>query len=281
MNYITVGTTFIAGTKARASQVNSNFDSILNGLNAGTSDIYIGAMQKKSIDTAIDYPITDTDGVSVIYVTTSTTNRTITLPTVADNTNRIITICKADSGAGTDSTAILTIAGEGAELIDDANTVTGVTSIYDFVTVQSDGTKWHIINKKFSTEDGLKQYDGGSTYNGVALNVTGYGDTTTPNNDLIKAIFIPYKTESGWRIRFNIAGTLDAAATICSLAIAGMTSKNVASFTQALVGLSNSGITHSGYISNGSNTIVISSANTTAYRCAGDIELDSKPTWAD
>jgi hypothetical protein len=91
-----------------------------------------------------DYTITDTDGVVHVLMTTSTTDRTVTLPTVADNTGRIITVTKVDSASGS-----VTIDGEGAETIDDATTHE-FFSQYDSMTVQSDGSEWWIIDKKIA-----------------------------------------------------------------------------------------------------------------------------------
>lgn len=47
-----------------------------------------------------NYTIIDTDGYRKISVTTGAVNRTITLPTAANNEGREITVYKADSGAG-------------------------------------------------------------------------------------------------------------------------------------------------------------------------------------
>ena len=92
------------------------------------------------------YPVTDSDGVSVLLVTTGGSNRTVTLPTAAANDGRVITIKKVDSGAGT-----LIIDGEGAETIDgDATKI--ITSIYDFIEVICDGSAWHIINQRIAVK---------------------------------------------------------------------------------------------------------------------------------
>lgn len=88
-----------------------------------------------------DYTVTDTDGVSIIYMTTSTTNRTVTLPTAADNAGRVITCKKVDSASG-----LLTVDGEGSETID-GNTTYICPLQGDFVTVQCDGSAWHVIQK--------------------------------------------------------------------------------------------------------------------------------------
>lgn len=91
-----------------------------------------------------DYTVTDTDKISTIVMTTSSTNRTVTFPTAADNVNRIITLKKVDTGTGQ-----LIADGEGGELIDGA-----LTYIMYFVgesaTFQCDGSAWHILDQKES-----------------------------------------------------------------------------------------------------------------------------------
>jgi hypothetical protein len=94
-----------------------------------------------------DYPITDTDGYTAILITTGVSARTVTLPTVADNTGREITIKKVDSGTGT-----LTIEGEGSETIDDALNVV-LFKQFESVTVYSDGSEWHIKSARWASGD--------------------------------------------------------------------------------------------------------------------------------
>ena len=87
-----------------------------------------------------DYTILDTDEIQHIGMTTGGTDRTVTLPTAADNTDRVITVKKVDSGSGK-----LTLDGEGAETID-GNTTFDCVLQYDFVKVVSDGTEWHVLD---------------------------------------------------------------------------------------------------------------------------------------
>src|SRR5690606_3378053 len=54
----------------------------------------------ETVAKSADYTITDIDNVRTILMTTSSTDRTVTLPTAADNTHRIITVKKVDSGTG-------------------------------------------------------------------------------------------------------------------------------------------------------------------------------------
>lgn len=94
-----------------------------------------------------DYTVLDNDGYRTIFMTTSTTDRTVTLPTVADNVNRIITVKKVDSASGR-----CRVDGEGAEEIG-AGTVFDLHLIGDYVTLQSDGTRWQVIDMRETSSE--------------------------------------------------------------------------------------------------------------------------------
>jgi hypothetical protein len=117
----------------------------------GTMDFYTGSafsdlklpevdLIRDHLDKSADYTITDTDA-NTVFVTTSTSTITITLPTVADNTGRIITIKKVDSGSGK-----ITIDGEGAETIDGATTL-DVEAQYGVWSGFCDGSEWHTLGR--------------------------------------------------------------------------------------------------------------------------------------
>ncbi len=90
-----------------------------------------------------NYTVTDTDGYDTItFDTTLTADRTVTLPTASDNTGRQLTIKKNDS-----SEYRVLVTEEGTDAIDGYSTVV-VPLQYDFITIQSNGTTWHIINRK-------------------------------------------------------------------------------------------------------------------------------------
>lgn len=89
--------------------------------------------------TSANYTILDNDGYDAILVNTTSSNRTITLPTAADNIGRKLYIKKDDSGAGE-----LRIAGEGAETIDGSNIQT-IFKADGYANIVCDGTTWHII----------------------------------------------------------------------------------------------------------------------------------------
>lgn len=90
--------------------------------------------------TSANYTITDGDGYRYILVSTGAVDRTITLPTAADNNERVIQIKKTDSGIGK-----VIVDGEGAETID-GNTVFDLILQYDYVEVVCNGTSWHVMD---------------------------------------------------------------------------------------------------------------------------------------
>lgn len=93
-----------------------------------------------------NYTVTDTDEISIILMTTGASDKTVTLPTASDNSGRVITCKKVDSGAGR-----LLISEEGTDQIDGYSTVVAPLQ-FDFITVQCDGTTWHIINRRYASE---------------------------------------------------------------------------------------------------------------------------------
>jgi hypothetical protein len=85
-----------------------------------------------------NYTVLDTDGYEHIHVTTGASDRTMTLPTAADNTGRKIVFRKVDSGTGN-----VILDGEGSETIDGGTTYT-MGGQYSSMTVVCDGSEWWI-----------------------------------------------------------------------------------------------------------------------------------------
>lgn len=165
-------------------------------LGAGASIKTFGV---NTVAKSADYTILDTDGVTVILATAgSSADITMTLPTAADNTGRIITIKKVDAG-----TKAVIVDGEGSETIDGALTnVVGnytdstYTGQYSFLTICSDGTGWHVINVAGETM-------ASQTNAGAGTNVTNGAWTTglvsvslTPGTWLITGM-VTFYGESG------------------------------------------------------------------------------------
>jgi hypothetical protein len=123
----------------------------------------------------------------------------------------------------------------------------------------------------------FKQYYGNGTSNGGDFNVTGTGWTT------IRAVAVPYKTtDGGWRMKFNIRGTLSGATNNILLTISGITFKNITNFEQAIAVGSGSGDFNLGKVNPDASTIFLQSNSvTTSWWTSGDVELESRPDWAD
>ena len=117
----------------------------------GFTTLETGGAQQKEFGLYVeaksaDYTITDTDGVSGILMTTGASTQTVTLPTAADNTGRVIEFVKVDSGAGT-----FVIDGEGAETINGATTLT-IEKQYSSVTLICNGSAWFSIGTPKATQ---------------------------------------------------------------------------------------------------------------------------------
>lgn len=93
-----------------------------------------------------DYTVTTSDMIRTVLMTTAGTNRTVTLPAASSSTDRILTVKKVDSGTGT-----VTVARAGSDTID-GQTSTVLNNQYSSVTIQSDGTNWHIIDSMYVGE---------------------------------------------------------------------------------------------------------------------------------
>lgn len=120
-----------------------NIDESLNiGGNVGVSGtISGGALSGGSVEIdEDDYTISDTNGILLIFVITGGADRTMTLPTVADNTGRVLTFIKTDAGVGK-----VVLDGEGAETINGAATDNSMANQYDTITIVSEGSEWFKI----------------------------------------------------------------------------------------------------------------------------------------
>jgi hypothetical protein len=93
----------------------------------------------KIVDQA-NYTILDNDGYGWVKVTAGASNRTITLPTIADNLNRVLIISKDDDGAGD-----VVVDGEGAETIAGYSTYS-IVDKYENVVLKNNGITWSIIS---------------------------------------------------------------------------------------------------------------------------------------
>lgn len=120
-----------------------------------------------------NYTITDTDGVSIIAMTTGASDRTVTLPTASDNTGRIIDVKKVDSGVGK-----CTVAGT----IDGETTGKNLVSQYDSIQVLSDGSVWQIIGFNLVPVRQFAAYNATSGSHGSTSNKIPYLNTNISNS---------------------------------------------------------------------------------------------------
>jgi hypothetical protein len=98
-----------------------------------------------------------------------------------------------------------------------------------------------------------------------------------------KAVGIYYQDQDGnHRLKFNIVGTVASGArTGTTLTVTGVTFKNATSYFQAVTGVTDAAATYANVNPNASTIAILhASATTTVYGVSGDVELDSKPTWA-
>ncbi len=178
-----------------------------------------------------------------------------------------------------------------------------ITSIQQIV---EDASSWPVV-------DGVKQKDGFAYCDGSTLvNTSGtYDDFNTANGSLVlpngpfKSLHVDQTvlnvtvtgatvsgtpvvnaftytdTEGSWRFTFNITGVVNPTDASFDVNCTGVTFK-----TGAFQGVTSSGAvsneTSKAYANSGSNNIRVDhEAATSVFRLSGDVELDSKPTWAD
>ena len=136
---------------------------------------------------------------------------------------------------------------------------------------------------------GLKQYVHGTAYNGgIAPTVTCAQSGFT----VARAVFVPSQMQAGtWRLRFNIeASFTSATVTVIIMLVNGVVFKDISSRTDAMAccgfwgGLDTPVPRAFAYNSNSNrNEINVRSSSAVgavgAY-VSGDVELESKPTWA-
>lgn len=164
-----------------------------------------------------DYTVLDNDGYATILVTTGSSNRTVTLPTAADNTDRKITVVKVDSGTGH-----VIMAGESAELL----TATNLHGQGRTASFMCDGTSWHLIAKS----GGL--YENAN----IKLNTpSGYGSTNTA----IRIYTVTQVTHGdGAAFTYATSATAGASITINYPGLWGMCMTDVRSAGDAPIGFS-------------------------------------------
>ena len=110
-------------------------------------------------------------------------------------------------------------------------------------------------------------------YNDTTDRVSGTNWTTT------RCSLRPYMTADGsWFLKFNIRGTVSSPVSILSLTVAGVTFNTAAGTSAITVSADTAG--NNGYTDAGASTMTLLTSSTqSTFRCSGDVELDSKPSW--
>jgi hypothetical protein len=134
-----------------------------------------------------------------------------------------------------------------------------------------------LMSDALATKLGLRQY-----VEGVDAGVT--TNTTTGVWNFTRCVFMPYQTNDGtWRLRFNIVGSTTTTALIRTVTINGITFKNVANYYPAVtvaVEDPDSGDWKALAVFNTNGINARGTVVKDQIRLSGDLELESKPSWA-
>jgi len=126
-----------------------------------------------------------------------------------------------------------------------------------------------------NTKLGLMQYVSGTNYNGgISPTLSGTGLATT------RGVFVPYQMSDGtWRLKFNFRVTATST-TGLTVTINGVTFKNVSNYFQSVSNFPGGNYGRGNVTPNTGQINLSSDLSTTTWAASGDVELDSKPTWA-
>lgn len=236
--------------------------------NDGTDNIELasgggGGGSAESVHTvSANYTITDIDGYTTIVVDDTTSDRTITLPTVSDNTDRVIRI-KNDS---TQKNKVIVDA-EGGQFIEGMLTV-DLDYKAAYLELQSDGTEWKIVSTSIGSY--LKNYI-------IVSTGTNYTNART--------VVRPYRDINGnWFATFNLRGTASGGGIQNGfITLPGLTFNNNGqqALTYSTSGSSGS-VAQYAESNSGASTIVVQSSSVTFILIvSGNVELLSKPTFVE
>jgi len=140
------------------------------------------------------------------------------------------------------------------------------------------------MSDQLATQLGLKQYLHGTTYNGGNAPTVACSQAGTTIN---RGLFIPYQVQDGiWRLKFNISigFTSTSITSLPAVSTSGISFKTgVLQAVAASLGGSTIGNFQQAWANPGAGSLFVSQtagAATNSAFFAGDVELDSKPTWA-
>ncbi len=122
-------------------------------------------------------------------------------------------------------------------------------------------------------------------YNGGVKATISKSSGTGSLSSIRRAVFIPYQMQDGtWRCRFNLDSLWDSQVrTGVTIAINGITFKNTTGSLMPMAVVIDGTIgAHQGFVNPNANTITFGNGSTatTEYTASGDVELESRPTWA-
>lgn len=175
-----------------------------------------GGSESVLVRTNNDYTVLDGDGYTTILFSTGASNRTLTLPTLADNSNRVIRVKKIDSDVGT-----VIIDGEGAETIEGAATYV-LNEQYNEVVIQAYSTEWTILNKYMQPASSIRLNTG-----------NGHGSTNTKIRRFTTTV-----SSVGSDITYADSSTLGATFTINRAGVYSISFTDRTSAVATIIGIS-------------------------------------------
>lgn len=167
---------FVAATKAKASEVNSNFQTLANFFNTTTSEATIGTLYQRTVSTSGGMTLLTTDAIRTVLINVNTSaGYTLNLPTASASSLRELDIINTGRTTGS-----LILDGAGADTIN--NTLLRYVGPGDSIGLIGDGTQW--IIKRFPTTLQIVNNNGiatNATSSGAGINILGsLGMTLTP-----------------------------------------------------------------------------------------------------
>lgn len=136
------------------------------------------------------------------------------------------------------------------------------------------------MSDELATKLGLKVYQAGTLYNnGISPTITGTNWTT------VLGLFIPKMMNDGtWRCAFNIYGQQTNGSATKTISINGLTWKNHAAEFAVYTNQSSDNTSYSIVMvanpNTGNITTLWNSSNNLSWSACGELDLNSKPTWA-
>lgn len=287
MAFLSITYTFANSTVADATQVNTNFQDVVDALSNGTKDISISALTVAGTSTLNGNVAVGNASGDDLTVSASLAS------SIPIKTTRTYDIGSADLGLkilylGGNSTHTVALQAPSSGFSGDtvfSLPPTNGTLDHFLVTDGSGVTRWTGVTglgDAQATSLGYKKYQLGIAYNGgvtIAL-------TSTKTITGYDGYVVPKQSQDGeWSLEFNMYYVFsDSAAAYASFNLTSVTAKNLANTGQAFAVSIDGGATGRG--AQGSiepNTTLFETWTTTTsqkFYCSGRIILNAKPSWA-